>query len=181
MNNVNRIVELVKQDTLRLKALDCVALLDLSEGYIAAGFVRNLVWDALHHKSEPTPLNDIDVIYFDSTNVGNHVDLEYETTLKGMMPNVNWQVRNQAMMHHRNHDNPYVSVVDAMRYWPEKETAVAIRKKADGELECISAFGLDSLFALEVTHNPKRNKEVFEYRVHSKAWLKTWPNLKVLT
>lgn len=83
-------------------------------------------------------------------------------------------------MHLRNGDHPYLSVIDAMRYWPEKETAVAIRKNLNDEVECISAFGFDSLFALEVTFNPKRCYEIFEHRINSKDWLKTWPGLKVL-
>lgn len=177
---MDKIVELINQDTLRLKALECVALLDLPQGYIAAGFVRNLVWDALHHKREATPLNDIDVIYFDTTETDGDAYLIYEAKLKHMMPDVNWQVRNQAIMHLRNGDHPYLSVIDAMSYWPEKETAVAIRKNLNDEVECISAFGFDSLFALEVTFNPKRSYEIFEHRINSKDWLKTWPRLKVL-
>lgn len=177
---MDKIVELINQDMLRLKALDCVALLDLPQGYIAAGFVRNLVWDALHHKQEVTPLNDIDVIYFDATETDADAYLVYEAKLKSMMPDVNWQVRNQAIMHLRNDDHPYLSVIDAMRYWPEKETAVAIRKKGNGEMECISAFGFESLFALEVTFNTKRRYEIFDHRINSKGWLKTWPRLKVL-
>lgn len=87
---MDKIVELINQDTLRLKVLECVALLDLPQGYIAAGFVRNLVWEALHHKREATPLNDIDVIYFDTTETDGDAYLIYEAKLKHMMPDVNW-------------------------------------------------------------------------------------------
>ncbi len=47
----NHIVTLIKQDPLRMQVLDCVAQysqLDLPQCYVAAGFVRNLVWDHLH-------------------------------------------------------------------------------------------------------------------------------------
>lgn len=62
---MDKIVELIKQDPLRTEALYYVSLLGLPQCYIAAGFVRNLVWDALHDFKSPSPLNDIDVIYFD--------------------------------------------------------------------------------------------------------------------
>ncbi len=176
---MQRIVTLVESDKLRLKALECVRLLDLPDCYIAAGFVRNLVWDFLHNKLSPTPLNDVDVIYFDSSESNPEQYKKYESQLKEMLPTLNWQVRNQALMHLRNNDKPYSSSLDAMSYWPEKETAVGIRQLHDGTLECVSAFGVISLFNLKITHNPKRLKSVFEHRVNSKEWLLTWCNLRV--
>ena len=77
MVHMDRVIELIESDVLRLSALECVRLLDLPECYIAAGFVRNLVWDDLHHKSEPTPLNDVDVIYFDLNESNPNKFIEY--------------------------------------------------------------------------------------------------------
>ncbi|HCG9646579.1 TPA: nucleotidyltransferase family protein, partial [Vibrio parahaemolyticus] len=45
---MDKIVELIKQDPLRVEALKVVSQLALPQCYIAAGFVRNLVWDSLH-------------------------------------------------------------------------------------------------------------------------------------
>ncbi|WP_295895596.1 nucleotidyltransferase family protein [uncultured Vibrio sp.] len=176
---MKRIVDLIKADSIREKALDCVYQLSLPQCYIAAGFVRNLVWDDLHHKHAPTPLADIDVIYFDTKESEPEMYLVYEQLLTKMMPNVQWQVRNQACMHERNGDQPYTSTLDAMTYWPEKETAVAIRKINADEYECIAAFGFESLFNLHITHNPKRDLDVFMSRVQSKNWLQHWPSLEV--
>jgi hypothetical protein len=167
-------------DELRLKALECVRKLNLPECYLAAGFVRNLVWDHLHHKSVATPLNDLDVIYFDVNELDKNKFKMYEQALNALMPQLNWQVRNQALMHLRNGDKPYKSTLDAMSYWPEKETAVAVRKLASGHLQCIACFGLESLFNLQVTHNPKRQREIFECRAKSKGWLVLWPHLTVV-
>ncbi len=172
-------MKLIESDQLRLRALEFVSLLDLPDCYIAAGFVRNLVWDFLHQMPTPTALNDVDVIYFDSNESNPAQYRIYESRLKEMQPNIDWQVRNQALMHIRNNDEPYRSSLDAMSYWPEKETAIGIRQLNDGSLECVSAFGVDSLFNLQLTHNPKRSKAVFEHRVNSKGWLSTWHNLQV--
>ncbi|SON48462.1 conserved protein of unknown function [Vibrio tapetis subsp. tapetis] len=180
VKDMDRIVRLIKQDTLRVLALECVYELNLPQCYLAAGFVRNLIWDHLHQKQSPTLLNDLDVIYFDLNERDTNRYLEYEAKLHEMMPQVNWQVRNQANMHERNGDNPYLSSIDAMGYWPEKETAVAIRKLIDGNYECVSAFGFESLFNLQVTHNPKRHRDVFDHRVTSKGWLAQWPALRVV-
>ncbi|MDN3617329.1 nucleotidyltransferase family protein [Vibrio gallaecicus] len=176
---MNKIVELIKQESTRVKTLDCVAQLGLPQCFIAAGFVRNLVWDSLHNFEKPTPLNDVDVIYFDPDELHSESYLLYEAQLNSWMPELNWQVRNQAVMHVRNGDDPYTSSLDAMSYWPEKETAVAIRKVGPNQYECISSFGFESLFNYCVTHNPQRSLETFEQRVSQKGWLVRWPSLRI--
>lgn len=155
--------------------------LGLPDCCIAAGFVRNLVWDFLHNYNEPTALNDVDVIYFDTNETDSNAESTYEKHLKALMPNVNWQVRNEARMHEHNGDAPYNSSQDAMSYWPEKETAVGIRQIGDHRYQCVSAFGLDSLFLGKITHNDKRSVEVFESRVKSKGWQEKWPLLNTVS
>ncbi|HHF3067915.1 TPA: nucleotidyltransferase family protein [Vibrio diabolicus] len=177
---MDRIVDLIKQDPVRVKALECVSKLGLPQCYIAAGFVRNLVWDALHGFDVATPLNDADVIYFSPNENDPTAYLQYESQLKQLMPEINWQVRNQTLMHTRNGDLPYTSSLDAMSYWPEQETAVAIRQVAPDNYECIAAFGYESLFGCCVTHNPKRSRETFENRVNSKGWLVRWSSLRTV-
>ncbi|MEZ8774331.1 nucleotidyltransferase family protein [Vibrio sp. 10N.247.310.17] len=175
----NRIITLIKQDPLRMQVLDCVSQLNLPQCYVSAGFVRNLVWDYLHNYASPTPLNDIDVIYFDPIDTFYESGLRYEALLQQRLPELNWQVRNQANMHTRNEDQPYQSSLDAMSYWPEKETAVAVKQSPIGEIECISAFGLESLFDLKITPNTNRSRDVFDQRVQSKNWLTHWPKLTI--
>ncbi len=178
-----QLVTWLNQDAYRVQILHWVEKLNLPMAYVGAGFVRNMVWDRLHAKTQPTPLNDVDVIYFEADNLtleqAQQQAQQYEQQLEAWMPQVRWQVKNQAQMHKRNGDRPYTSVRDAMSFWPEKETAVAVRCTPDG-YEVMSAFGLSSLFALCVTYNPKRSKKVFEQRVRSKEWLQSWPKLTVV-
>ncbi|MGF1786666.1 nucleotidyltransferase family protein [Photobacterium swingsii] len=181
---MQRIITLIEKDQLRQEALHCVSQLALPQCYLAAGFVRNLVWDHLHpEKPITTPLNDLDVIYFDPTESDPSRDIALEQQLSDMMPNQNWQVRNQARMHGYNGDRPYLSTLDAMRFWPEKETAIAIRKvpttAGRGGYQGISAFGVDSLFDLKITHNPRRSRALFEQRIQAKQWLVHWPKLTI--
>ncbi len=173
------IVDLIRKDPIRLEALECVYQLELPQCYIGAGFVRNLVWDSLHHNVKLTPLNDIDVIFFDADSLDSDYEKSLELKLSEQMPQLNWQVKNQAKMHLQNGDNPYQSTLDAMSYWPEKETAVAVRKVEHDRYECISAFGFESLFQGFITHNPKQAYGIFENRVKSKGWLAVWPNLRI--
>ncbi|WED25344.1 nucleotidyltransferase family protein [Vibrio sp. DW001] len=178
-NEVTQITELLEKDAVRLQALNCVQSLQLPDCYVAAGFIRNMVWDFVHGYRFSTPLNDVDVIYFDNNESSNNIHEQYEQQLSELMPDLNWQVRNQAKMHVRNGDKPYKSALDAMGYWVEKETSVAARILDDRQIECISVFGFESLFQLKLTHNPKRDRATFEQRVSSKGWLIQWPKLTV--
>lgn len=165
-------------DPLRQEALKTAAKLALPDWYLAAGFVRNLVWDNCHGFKTSTPLNDMDLIYFDPQNRDESRDQQLEAWLKTELP-CEWSVKNQARMHLRNGDRPYESSLDAMSFWPELETAVGVRLSASGELVLGAPFGVPLLWNYSITHNPKRTRDVFLKRVEEKAWRTTWPKLKV--
>jgi len=172
---MERIVELIKADSLRLEILNMVASLNLPDCYVAAGFIRNLVWDHLHNCTA-TSLNDIDVVFYSHDEINESAIEEQLTAAK---PTVNWQVRNQAFMHLKNLDAPYKNTAHAMTYWPELETAVAARITVAQEIEILAPFGVETLFAGFITHNPQRELAVFHERVKSKNWLATWSALRV--
>lgn len=171
-------VELIKnwlrQDRMRMQALECVANLGAIDAWLAAGFVRNLVWDKLH--GTVTALSDIDVIYYEPNDCSEVTDRAYEVRLSTML-DLPWSVKNQARMHLKNNHNPYVSVSDAMSYWPEQQTALAVRVRA-GELQLLNLFPLGPLLALELSPNPKSTPGVFESRLKAKNWLADYPLLK---
>ena len=174
---MNTIETMLRQDKPRMQQLQAVQTLQLPDCFVAAGFVRNMVWDALHDYP-PTPLNDVDVIYYDEQLRIAPEDIE--KTLTNALPDINWQVKNQAVMHHRNHDPAYQNSTDAMRYWPEKETAVGVRLNYNNQLELAAPFGVQSLLEGKLTHNPLRSKEVFKQRIASKQWLEKWPKLQII-
>ncbi|MEL4246859.1 nucleotidyltransferase family protein [Shewanella xiamenensis] len=178
----------LSQDKHRMRALElaqqCAQVHSLPQWCLAAGFVRNLVWDKLHDIQQ-RPLNDIDLIYYCPLDTRPERDRAIEAYLQTLAPELPWSVKNQARMHLKNHDNPYQSTQDAMTYWPEQETAVAVYiasipntpTSVIDSLQLIAPFGLTSLFALQLTHNPKRALAVFEQRLAAKGWLSQYPRL----
>ena len=180
MDNKERIVRWIEADDLRMSALRAASSLGLNDWCLAAGFVRNLVWDELHEISPHSPLNDFDLIYFDPVDSSEARDKSCELKLKKVI-SLPWSVKNQARMHMRNQDAPYRSTTDAMSYWVEVETAVGARLNDRGEVEIISAFGVEKLFTRTITINQKRRKESdFFARVERKRWLHQWPELEVM-
>jgi len=157
--------------------LTLVHELDLPQWCISAGFVRNVVWDVFHGYETLSPLTDVDLVYFDPDR-SKEEDWLIEATLKRRL-DVNWSVKNQALMHERNQDSPYKSTLDAMSYWPEVQTAVGVTW-TEGGYDLISPFPLDQVLTCRVTINSKRPKPaVFNHRLNSKGWLTQWPKLEV--
>ena len=63
------IADIIAQDPVGMKQLRAVRTLALPDWCIAAGFVRNRVWDHLHGIAPPRPPADIDVLYYDATDL----------------------------------------------------------------------------------------------------------------
>jgi hypothetical protein len=124
----------------------------------------------------------VDVIWLSSLPMQEDVDLRVEQELRGVMPALRWSVKNQARMHFRNGDKPYISVADAMLHWPETATAVAVRLAPSGLIEVNAPFGLDDLFALRLRPTPAFQTSklpIFVDRVSSKCWVERYPLLTV--
>lgn len=176
-----QIDSILRHDPLRWRLLKIVSNLKLPDCWIAGGFVRNAVWDALHGRSPQPPNGDVDVIWFDPKRCDERLDRDTEDKLRAAVPSIDWSVKNQARMHFRNDDKPYQSSSDAMRYWPETATAVAVRLGRRDKLEIASPLGLDDLFNLLLRPTERFASEklpIYEERVRSKAWIGLWPRLK---
>lgn len=122
MNYEALIASWIELDTFRRETLAVASELNLNDWCLSAGFLRNLVWDNVLQKARSTPLNDIDLVYYNTDNLCPEIDKEYESQLFQMLP-LPWSVKNQARMHTRNGDLRYGSTSDAMSFWPEIETA----------------------------------------------------------
>lgn len=160
--------------------LELVQSLNLPYACIAAGYVRNFVWDQLHGYTKRTPLNDIDVIYFDKNNVSENFEKEIEAYLSEKTNCSIWSVKNQARMHVNNGDPPYHSISDAMSKWPETVTAVGMTKDEEGNIKVIAPYGVDDIFNMKVRRSPLfKNKEYVRKRVINKNWKNIWPMIEI--
>lgn len=170
--------EAIRQQPEMMADLRLVADLGLPQGCIAAGYIRNFVWDVLHGYAERTPLHDVDVLYYDPVCLDEEAEKAYDARLRERNPQLNWSAKNQARMHLRNGTAPYRSVEDAMQHWPETATAVGARLNGAGEVELIAPLGLTDLLALRIRQGPYfRDHAAFSQRVNGKAWLSRWPRL----
>lgn len=180
MDFADRLSTMIKHDMLRMAALEMVRDFGPAGGWIAAGFVRDAVWDQLHERPIAPPAGDVDVIWFDRQQMDEECDRDNEKVLRRRCPDLRWSVKNQARMHLRSGERRYESVADAMRFWPETATAVAVRLTDCGELEIAAPFGLDDLFAPRLVATPSfigEKRHIFEQRIARKRWLARYPLL----
>lgn len=182
MHSLPELQTLIAADRARMGILASVRALDLPDCWVAAGFVRNCVWDHLHGHVPSALPHDIDVIWFDAPRAAKAHDTALEQQLRSHDGTVAWSVKNQARMHLRNADQPYRSSTDAMRHWPETATAVGVRLRHDGRIDVAAPFGLDDLFALTVRPTPRFTSDkypVYVARLQSKNWPARWPRLRI--
>ena len=181
-----RLRDMARESAWLMQALRAVRDLALPSWCIGAGAVRNLVWDSLHGYAAPSQLADVDVAYFDAADLRPERDEALQQRLQAAMPQVPWEVTNQAAVHqwfeaYFGHAvEPLPSLHAAVGSWPEYATAVGLCLHADDTIEVIAPHGLDDLFNCVVRRNPTRvSVETYRQRVEQKRYSARWPQVTV--
>jgi hypothetical protein len=177
-----RLTEILAAEQPFVELLAAVREEHLPESWVAAGALRNLVWDRLHGFAHRHPPGDVDVVYYDPTNATPERDEGIERSLARRVPGLPWEVVNQAWIHAYNDEEPYTSTRDSLSRWTETCTSVAARLGAAGEIEILAPHGVSDLVAMVVRPNLvfSNAAEVFAERMASKRWPERWPRVRVL-
>lgn len=187
-SDADRLAELIRASPWLMRALRAARDLGLADWCIGAGAVRSLVWDALHgFESKPSALSDIDLVYFDASDLSAERDVALQRRLASEHPELPWEVTNQAAVHlwfagHFGYEvEPLPSLEAAVATWPEYATAVGVELNADDSLRIIAPFGLDDLFGMTVRRNPARaSAAIYRRRVADKRYRERWPRVTVI-
>ncbi|CAN5900518.1 nucleotidyltransferase family protein [soil metagenome] len=176
------VADIIAQDPVGMKQLRAARALSLPDWCIAAGFVRNRVWDHLHGIAPPREPPDIDVLYYHAAELAKEREIAYERQLDLLLPGPLWQVRNQARMHVWKGLPQHKSTSDSMIYWLETVTAVGVRLEADDSLTVIAPLGTDDLLGLRCrpTAFGHTHRDEYEARVAAKRWREMWPKVRFL-
>ena len=182
MTEVLDIAAVILADPWRRSVLEAVRRQHLPDWAVGAGFIRSAIWDALHGYRDRTPLPDVDVLYFDRDDISREREAAIEDALTRAMAGVPWSVRNQARMHLRNGDPPYTDTADALRFWLETPTAIAIRIDDGGSPSLLAPFGTDDLTGIVCRPTPRGREKLMQYRqrVRVKDWPARWPRVRIL-
>jgi hypothetical protein len=170
-----------------LAAMDRVATVDPPQWWVGAGVIRDLVWDTRFGGGfDPARLKDVDVAYFDGTDLTADREVELGAALRGLDPSIVWDVKNQAAVHRWYpvrfglDVEPLPSVSEAVATWPEYAACVAVRYGEDGSLLLLAPHGLDDLLDGVWRRNPTRvTPEEYKFRLRRKDPAARWPGVRV--
>ena len=166
--------------------LEMIRSLELKDSWLAAGSVRNFIWNILAGKPGFDAETDVDVIFFDQT-VSYEETLQMEMELRKAFPAYSWELKNQVYMHsHSPNTQPYTSSKDAMSKYPECCTAIGLRLLEDDQLELFAPYGLADIRAFQVRPTPHfladaERKKLYRQRIRKKNWQTKWPQLSFET
>lgn len=185
LENEQDIIQLVKDDKWMMDILETAKSLNLPDWWVCAGFVRSKIWDVLHGFADRTSMPDVDVIYFDKSNLDEEAEKKLEKKLRIINPNIPWSVKNEARMHVVNNIPPYSSSVDAISKFPETATALGLTLDKRNQVVLTAPCGIEDVVNLVVKPTPyfeetKERAKIYEERLVKKNWKGTWNKIKVV-
>ena len=173
-----------------MAVLDYITELKLPNFYIAAGSVFQTIWNYYDGNDLNFGIKDIDVIYYNNSDLSVEKDLEYyniiNTYIKAKGFNYEVDVSNEARMHlwkieHNQGDNveQYKNSEDAMSKWIATVHAIGITKVNDN-FKIYAPYGLSDIYSRTIRpikHNGN-SKELYDKKVAS--WQNRFDNLNII-
>jgi len=182
-----RLETIIRSTGWLMRALAAARSVNAPDWLIGAGAVRTAVWDRLHGYENPAPVDDIDLVFFDASDLSEERDRQVEALLTAALPDAAWDAKNQAAVHlwyPRRFGygvEPLRSSADAVATWPETATAVGLRLTDDEQLRVCAPFGLGDLLGLVHRRNPRRvSVEEYQRRLSTKRIAERWPRVTIV-
>lgn len=176
-------LKVIQSDQKMMSILRVIAGLDLKDSWLAAGAIRNYIWNLHYGRPGFDSETDLDVVFYDPDISYQHT-LSIQDILKAACPAYSWEVKNQVYMHGHNPETaPYMSTRDAIRKYPETATAVALRL-VDNKLELFALYGLEVISRFEIHPTPhfkasSKRMRVYQERMAKKDWRQKWPQIQI--
>jgi hypothetical protein len=159
----------------------------LPDHLLVAGAIYNQVWNHLTGRPDLTGVNDIDVFYFDDSDIGwdaeDKVIKDCDARFAGL--GLPLQVRNQARVHlwyeakFGSPFSPLTSSAEMLGRYASRTHAVGARLDAADRMEIVAPFGLDDLFSFRMVPNPVLDNRVSHASKGARAKA-IWPELTVI-
>ncbi|TBX44891.1 nucleotidyltransferase family protein [Lactiplantibacillus paraplantarum] len=184
MTNEQQIIHIIQTTPTLMTILHLIQDCHLKQGALAAGSIRNTVWQVL--SGQPVQLgSDIDVVFFDPERPASD-DLQIYQHLTSKAPEYQWQVKNEVYMAHYNFaDNPeFTSVTDAIGHFVETPTCIGAFLDGDC-VQLIAPHGVDDLVNFHCRPIPyycqdTKHLAIYQQRMAQKQWQHQWPQLKII-
>ncbi|WP_404451577.1 nucleotidyltransferase family protein [Virgibacillus necropolis] len=184
IENKADIIQSIYDDEWMMDVLVTARSLNLPDWWICAGFVRSKVWDVIHGFGVRKATQDVDVVYFDQTNIDETEEKRLDKRLHKARPDIPWSVKNEARMHVRNNTSPYTSAEDAIAKFPETVTSIGVTLDKNNQLLLTTPHGIDDILNMSVRPTPYFLKnddlmKIYHNRLREKKWEDKWYMVKI--
>lgn len=160
---------------------------ELPEGLLVAGAIYNLVWNRLTGRPPLNGVSDIDVFYYDVTDLSWEAE---DRVIRGLARRFRHlplpvQARNQARVHlwfpqkFGQSFVPLGSAVEMLERFASKTHAVGARLGEEGRIVIHAPFGLESIFAFRVVPNHALANNRGSHDAKGARAKSVWPELTV--
>ncbi len=180
-----RVADVLRRSPVVMTALLAAREIAAPEWLVSAGAIRDAVWDDLHDRPLNAVPRDVDLSYFDLSDLSPERDAAIEAALARAAPDLPWEAKNQAAVHLWYPGRfgvavpPFGSCAEAIATFPETASCVGVRLLKNDDLLVIAPYGLDDLLNGVCRHNPARvTAEYFAARQATKGWRERWPRLR---
>jgi hypothetical protein len=182
-----RLCEILRRAPRVMEALRVARDVGAPDWLVAAGAIRDVVWDAAHGRPLREAPRDIDVAFFDPSDLTPQRDERVDEALRARAPHLPWQAKNQAAVHLWYPRTFGVEVpplrcsAEAVATFPETASCVGVRLLSDDDMLVVAPHGLDDLLGGVCRHNPLRvSASFYEQRVTEKRWRSRWPKMRYI-
>jgi hypothetical protein len=157
--------------------------IDLPNWHLCAGCLAQSVWNARYGYPPQHGVGDIDLVYFDNTDLSKETEAEGSQRIRNLFSDFDiWiDVKNQARVHLWYETRfgkpipPFQSVAHAVACFPTTATAIAARIE-NGKMSLIAPFGYEDLLRSIVRPNKRlATQDVYEAKIA--RWQRFWPQL----
>lgn len=179
--------DIILSEPLLMEVLEGLRTLRLSDSWLVAGAIYNIVWNRLTGQPSLHGVKDIDLFYCDARDLSYEAEdreIQRAATVFAHLP-LPVELRNQARVHLWFPEKfgvevaPLVSSEESLLRYASKTHAVAARLDERGALQIAAPFGLDDLFSFRIVPNPVIDNKVAHTAKAARA-KRHWPQLTVV-
>jgi len=186
---VIELVSLIKKNPILTHLLEdsqARSAISIQDWYVGAGCIAQTVWNQAHGFTLDAHIKDIDLVYYDDTDLSEKTEKEHEAIINQALDlPIPVDCTNEARVHTWYEDRfgypikAYQSAEEAINTWPTTATSVAVKIDSNGELQVYAPFGLNDLFGLIIRPNKVQiTREIYEKKVQ--RWQLHWPRLTII-
>lgn len=185
----NNAIEIIKKNKELMDILNYISKLNMQNYYIAAGSVFQTIWNFYDGKDLNYNIKDIDVIYFNGSDISVSKDLEYYDLIKKYCKEKEYDfeidVSNEARMHLWEKEKfnidieAYKSSEDAIDKWIATVHAIGITID-NNELKIYAPYGLSDIYSKTIRpiKHKYNTKDIYEKKVSN--WKTRFDNLNII-